>query len=336
VSLSRYRAKGFVLLPTAHCPLFMDFGIEIPCDKPFDAVALGLNAVDHLIVVPHYPEFNSKVAFLSHTIAPGGQAATAMVTLARLGLRARYVGKVGSDDLGRLQINSLTAESVESSGVAVVEGAETQTAFIIVDEASGERTVLWNRDDRLTIHEDEVDREAVTSGRALHLDGHDVAASIRAAEYARAAGIPTVLDIDSIYPGVERLLPLIDFLISSSNFPKRMTGEARLETALKKLAGMTGSIFVAATLGQYGVLAYFEGQFINSPAFTVDCRDTTGAGDAFHGGFIYGLLAGFSVERTLRFANAVAALKCSAIGARTALPRLEEVNSLLTGVWSKS
>ena len=310
----------------------MDFGIEIPCDKPFDAVALGLNAVDHLIVVPHYPEFNSKVAFLSHTLAPGGQSATAMVTLARLGLRARYVGKVGSDDLGRLQINSLASEGVEASGVAVIEGAETQTAFIVVDETNGERTVLWNRDERLIINEDEVDRKAVTSGRALHLDGYNVAASIKAAAYARAAGIPTVLDIDSIYPGVERLLPLIDFLISSSRFPKRITGEASLETALKKLAGMTGSIFVAATLGQDGVLAYFEGRFIHSPAFRIKCQDTTGAGDAFHGGFIYGLLAGFSVERTLRFANAVAALKCRAIGARTALPVLDEVNSLMTEV----
>ena len=309
----------------------MEFGIEIPGDKPFDAVALGLNAVDHLIVVPRYPEFNSKITFQSHTLAPGGQAATAMVTLARLGLRTRYVGKVGSDDLGRFQIESITSEGVESSGIAVVEGANTQTAFIIIDETSGERTILWNRDERLTINEDEVDREVITSARALHLDGHDVAASIKAAEYARAAGIPTVLDIDNAYAGVERLLPSIDFLISSSDFPHQMTGEADLKTALKKLCGMTGSTFVAATVGQDGVLAYFEGQFIHSPAFPIECRDTTGAGDAFHGGFIYGLLAGMSVEQTLRVANAVAALKCRAIGARTALPRLDEVNALLNG-----
>jgi sulfofructose kinase len=307
----------------------MDFGIEIPANKPFDAVALGLNAVDHLIVVPHYPEFNSKIHFLSHTLAAGGQAATAMVTLARLGLRTRYIGKVGSDDLGRFQISSIESEGVESSGVSVVEGSETQTAFIIVDQTSGERTILWNRDERLTIREDEVDREMVTSGRVLHLDGHDVAASIKAAEYSRAAGIPTVLDIDNVYPGAEGLLPLIDFLITSSGFPERMTGEANLERALKRLAGMTGALFVAATIGQDGALAYFEEQFIHSPAFAIECRDTTGAGDAFHGGFIYGLLAGFSVEGTLRFANAVAALKCRAIGARTALPVLDEVNSLL-------
>lgn len=307
----------------------MEFGIEIPTGKPFDAVALGLNAVDHLIVVPQYPGFNSKVPLISHTIAPGGQCATAMVALARLGMRASYIGKVGSDDFGRLQIHSLKSEGVESSGVMVVDGAESQIAYIVVDEPSGERTVIWHRDERLMIGVDEIDPEAVTSGRALLLDAHNVAASIAAARFARAAGVPTVLDIDNIYPGVEELLPLIDFLISSTSFPLRLTEEADLRVALKKLQSLTGSLFVAATLGREGVLAYFQEEYIHSPAFTVDCRDTTGAGDAFHGGFIYGLLAGHSVEHTLRFANAVAGLKCRAIGARTALPTLEEVNELL-------
>jgi sulfofructose kinase len=307
----------------------MEFGIEIPAGKPFDAVALGLNAVDHLIVVPHYPGFNTKVPFLSHTLAPGGQCATAMVALARLGMRARYIGKVGSDDIGRFQIRSLESEGVDSTGVTVVDGAESQIAFILIDEASGERTVIWNRDERLMMDEDEVDAAAVTSGRVLHLDGHNVVASIAAARYAREAGIPTVLDIDNVYDGAEGLLPLIDFLISSASFPLRMTQETDMRAALKRLTEMTGSLFVAATLGPDGVLAYFRGEYLSSPAFAVDCRDTTGAGDAFHGGFIYGLLAGFSVEKTLRVANAVAGLKCRAIGARTSLPSFAEVRALL-------
>jgi sugar/nucleoside kinase (ribokinase family) len=307
----------------------MEFGIEIPTGKPFDAVALGLNAIDHLIVVPHYPPFNTKVPLISHTIAPGGQCATAMVTLARLGLRTRYIGKVGSDDFGSLQLRSLESEGVESSGVTVVEGSDSQIAYIVVDQPSGERTVIWHRDSRLMIDPSEVDRNAITSGRALLLDAHNVAASIAAARFAREAEIPTVLDIDTIYPGSEELLPLIDFLISSTSFPLKMTGEDDLRTALKKLKETTGSLFVAATLGRDGVLAHFQGEYLHSPAFSIDCRDTTGAGDAFHGGFMYGLLEGYSVEETLRFANAVAGLKCRAIGARTSLPTLDEVNALL-------
>jgi sugar/nucleoside kinase (ribokinase family) len=317
-------------LPSAFCFLIMEFGIEIPQGKPFDAVALGLNAVDHLIVVPRFPEFNTKVPFLSHTLAPGGQSATAMVALARLGMRARYIGSVGSDDLGRFQIESLASEGVESSGVKVVEAAESQTAFIIIDEATGERTILWNRDERLTIRADEVDFDLITSGRALLLDGHDVDASIRAAEFARRASVPTVLDIDNLYAGAEQLVPLIDFNICSSDFPKRATSETDLKLALKKLHEQTGSRFVASTIGRQGALAYFDGKYLHSPAFEIECRDTTGAGDAFHGGFIYGLLTGLSVEDTLRFANAVAALKCRSIGARTALPTLEEVTRFLS------
>jgi sulfofructose kinase len=307
----------------------MEFGIAIPAEKQFDAVALGLNAVDYLIRVPHYPEFNTKIELISHSVAPGGQCATAMVALARLGLRTRYIGTVGSDDLGRLQLNSIVSEGVECSGVRLIEGAESQIAFIIIDEKSGERTILWRRDDKLRIGPEEVDREMVTSGKVLHLDGHDVAGAARAAEFARAAGVPTVLDIDNAYPGVENLIPLIDFLIASASFHERVTGETDVRAGLKKLSSMTGSRFVAATLGRDGVLAFYRDQFVHVPGFEVECIDTTGAGDAFHGGFIYGLVRGMSVEETLRFSNAVAALKCRAVGARTGLPTLDEVNALL-------
>jgi sulfofructose kinase len=307
----------------------MEFGITVPTGKPFDAVALGLNAVDHLIVAPRYPEFNSKIPYKSHRLAAGGQCATAMVALARLGLRTRYIGKVGDDDIGRFQINSIVAEGV-TADITVVEGAETQTAFIIIDEASGERTILWNRDPAIATRPEDVDRAVVTSGRVLHLDGHDVEASIVAATYAREEGIPTVLDIDNIYPGAESLLPLIDFMISSSTFPTRLTGESELRMALKQLAEKNGSLVTGATLGEDGVLIYIRGQFIHSPAFNIDCRDTTGAGDAFHAGFIYGLLTGLTIEETLRFANAIAGLKCLAVGARTGLPTLNEAKAFLT------
>lgn len=310
----------------------MEFGIDIPRDKTFDAVALGLNAIDHLIVVPHFPAFNTKIPFISHTLAPGGQCATAMVALARLGMRTRYIGKVGSDDIGRVQIESIAAEGVDCTSTAVVEGAETQTAFIIVEQQTGERTILWHRDERLTMTAGEVDRAAVTSGRVLHLDGHDVHASIAAARYAREAGVPTVLDIDNAYPGFEELLPLIDFIVCSSNFAERVTGEKDIRAGLKRLSDTSRSPFVSATLGREGAMAFFQDRFISSPAFEIDCRDTTGSGDAFHGGFIYGLLAGLSVEGTLRFANAVAGLNCRAVGARTALPTLGEVNALLSTV----
>src|SRR5581483_1421204 len=100
-----------------------------------------LNAIDHLVVVPHYPEFNTKIKFVSSKLAPGGQVATAMVALSRLGLTTKYLGSVGADQPGKVQLESIRSEGVDVSGVRVVEGAETQTAFIMIDQRTGERTI---------------------------------------------------------------------------------------------------------------------------------------------------------------------------------------------------
>jgi sugar/nucleoside kinase (ribokinase family) len=306
----------------------MSFGLSLPANKPFDVVGCGLNAIDYLITVPHYPAFNSKVRLVDCTLRPGGQAATAMVTLARLGCRTRYIGAVGFDDLGTRQLASLAEAGVEHSQVKIVEGATSQLAFIIIDQQTGERTIIWARDERLTMQPQGLDRQAVTSGRILHLDGHDVAASIQAARWAREEQIPVVIDLDNAYPGVEHLLPLIDYLVTSSDFPQRVTGISDHRAGLKALKERYGNYFVAMTLGADGALAYHDGEYIHAPGFKVDCRDTTGAGDAFRGGFIYGLLQGMSLAETLRFANAVAALNCQALGARGGLPTLEQVEAL--------
>ncbi|HYM01275.1 MAG TPA: PfkB family carbohydrate kinase, partial [Blastocatellia bacterium] len=194
---------------------------------------------------------------------------------------------------------------------------------------SGERTILWRRDPLLEYDPEALDPAIIESARILHLDGHDVPASIRAAEIAKSAGIPVAIDIDNIYPGVDKLLPMIDFLISSSTFPERMTGESELKSALRTLKNRYGSLMVGATLGADGVLVYFDNEYIHSPAFSIDCRDTTGAGDAFHAGFLYGVLIGMTVEETLRFANATAGLKCEDLGARTALPSLTRVTEFI-------
>ena len=112
-------------------------------DKEFDVVGFGLNAVDHMIVVPHYPEFNSKIRLREHSQQAGGQVASALTALARLGCRTRYIGKVGDDSAGALQLKRLSAEGIEHSYVRRVAGATNQIAFIIIDSRNGERTIIW-------------------------------------------------------------------------------------------------------------------------------------------------------------------------------------------------
>ena len=309
----------------------MRIPIQLPPQKEFDAVGFGLNAVDHLIVVPEYPAFDSKMRFLEHRLSAGGQTATAMAALQRLGFRTAYAGRFGADDYGRFGRQSLEREGVNLDYAETIAGANNQLAFIIIDARSGERTIVWDRDERLSYAADRAPVELASRGRVLHMDAHDPRACAAMARAARAAGTLITADIDNIYEGLPELLPLIDILITSIEFPHRLTGISDERTSLVELKARYGCALVGMTLGARGALVYCEEQFIESPAFEVPggCRDTTGAGDAFRGGFLYGLLRGEEVETSLKIANAVAALKCRGLGARAALPSEKELTEFL-------
>jgi sulfofructose kinase len=306
----------------------MRFPFVLPDNKQFDAIGFGLNAVDHLIVVPEYPGFDTKVRLLEHKQTTGGQAATTMVALQRLGLETAYAGRFGSDAEGQFGFESLKSEGVNCEFAEVVEGARNQLAFIIVDARNGERTIIWDRDERLSYRADEAPVALAARGRVLHLDAHDPPANARMAQTARDSGTIVTADIDNIYDGFPKLLPLIDVLIGSREFPQRLTGIADERASLVELKARYGCGIVGMTKGREGAIILCEDQFVESRSFEVPggCRDTTGSGDAFHGGFLYGLLSGEDVETSLKLANAVAALKCRGLGARTALPTASELN----------
>ena len=299
--------------------------------KEFDAVGFGLNAVDHLIVVPEYPAFDTKTRFIEYEKSAGGQTASAMTALQRLGLKTAYAGRFGSDEDGRFGLRAIQYEGVNLDYAETIEGADNQVAFIIIDARSGERTIIWDRDERLSYRPDEAPIELASRGRILHLDAHDPPACAVMARAAHESGAIVTADIDNIYEGLPELLPLIDVLITSSEFPRRLTGITDLRASLVGTKARYGCAIVGATLGARGALVYYEGQFIESPAFVVPggCRDTTGAGDAFHAGFIYGMLRDEDLETSMRLGNAVAALKCRSLGARAALPTESELRAFL-------
>jgi sulfofructose kinase len=281
-----------------------------------DVVGLGLNATDTVLVVREFPPLGGKERALSMTRQAGGQVATALVACRRLGLRARYIGKVGADDAGRFQLRSLAEEGVDLRAVQTVRGAANQIGLIIVDQATGERTVFWDRDQRLSVQPGDLRREAVCSGRVLHMDGCDVEACLQAARWAKQAGMPVVADLDTVYKNVERLFPLIDHLIASANFLPAVTGHNDPSKVLEYMAREYGVRTPGMTLGRDGALALAGGRLYYSPGFVIETVDTTGAGDVFHGAFIYGLLRGWSMDRILDFSNAMAGLNCTSVGAR--------------------
>jgi sulfofructose kinase len=312
----------------------MKFPFDIPREREFDAVGFGLNAVDHLVVVPEYPAFDTKSRFQEHTLAPGGQTATAMVALRRLGLRTAYAGRFGSDDEGRFGLQTLRAEGVEVSRAEVIEGARTQLAFILIDARTGERTIIWDRDERLAYRAEDAPADFAARGRVLHLDAHDPRACARLAREAHDGGTIVSADIDNVYPGLDELLPHVDLLVSSSEFPRRLTGTTDERAALAEVkARLHADAVVGMTLGARGAVLFHEGRFVERPAFAVpgNCRDTTGAGDAFHAGFLRAMLGGADVEDCLKVGCATAALKCRRLGARAGLPTPDELKVFLDG-----
>jgi sugar/nucleoside kinase (ribokinase family) len=258
---------------------------------------------------------------------PGGQVATTVVACQTWGLSTRYVGKLGDDDAARLHAREFTRMGVEGQLIHV-PGATSARSLILVDRR-GERTVLCRRDERVILRPEELKREWIVNARALHVDGHDTAAATVAAGWARAAGVPVVADLDDIYPGVDALVEKIDYLVASRDFPGRLTGESNLKTALREIQTRYGCVLTAATLGPDGVLAWDGDRFHYAPAYRVPVVDTTGAGDIFHAGFIYGLSQGWALERQLDFSCAAAALNCMHEGARGGIRSVEAIETLM-------
>jgi len=281
-----------------------------------DVVGLGLNATDTVIRVREFPALGGKEKLLSSTMQAGGQVATALVTCQRLGLRARYIGKVGDDLAGRFQLASLKREGIDVRYTRTARHTPNQIGVIIVDQKTGERTVFWDRDPKLAVVPSELTPGAICSARVLHLDGCDVEACCQAARWAKTSGIPVVADLDTVYKKVEKLFPLIDYLIASANFLPALTGDDDPFRVLEYMAREFRIPAAGMTLGRDGALVYAKGRFHYSPGFVVETVDTTGAGDVFHGAFNYGLLAGWEMDRILDFSNAMAGMNCTALGAR--------------------
>jgi sugar/nucleoside kinase (ribokinase family) len=297
--------------------------------KRFDVVGVGLNATDTLLVVPRFPAYAGKEPFVEEILSPGGQVASAMVTCATLGLSTKYIGTVGDDERGRVQLDSLRGTGIDISDVQVRANCANQSAYIVIDQSTGERTVLWRRPDGLKLDPSEIRPDMIESARLLHIDGHDTDAVERAAKIARLSQIPVTVDVDTVYHGFDRVLPFVDYLITSSEFPGRWTNVNDPFRALETIQEEYGMRVAAMTLGAHGAVARFQGRFHYSPAYVVNCADTTGAGDVFHGAFCYTVLEGMQLGDALDFSNAMAALNCTAIGARGGIQGLDAARKLM-------
>jgi sulfofructose kinase len=292
-----------------------------------DVVGVGLNATDTVIPLSSFPERGSKVEYRDSSVMPGGQVATTMVACQSWGLRTRYVGKFRDDSAAKLHRDTFARAGTEVQ-IVTVSGAPSLHNVILVD-ATGDRTVLCQRDERMVLRPGELKREWIVNARALHVDGRDTTAAALAASWAREAGIAVTADLDETYPGVEDLIANVDYLLLNRDFSCRLMKDDNLERSLRSMQARYGCRLTAATLGEEGVLAWDGKQLLHSAAYRVPVVDTTGAGDIFRAGFLFGMMRGWPLERQLDFSCAAAAMNCMGAGARGGIQRVDAIENLM-------
>ncbi len=290
---------------------------------------LGQCSLDYLCTIDQYPPADTKCEFNDFLVQGGGPVATALVVLARWAISARFAGVVCKDRFGRVILEGLEGERIDTSAVRIERGERSQFAFICVEKGTGKRTIFWGRPETSSFPASEVPEDFLRDVDALHLDGLFIEASLHLARKAKERNIPVILDAGSLRPGMLELVRYTDHLIAAENFIGQVQPEASLTTRLRELRQM-GPQVVTVTLGERGSVSLWEDVPCRLPALRVEARDTTGAGDVFHGAYIYGLLQGWSVPERIRWATVAAGLSCRSLGGRSGIPALEEVRQRLS------
>jgi sulfofructose kinase len=299
-----------------------------PADSLWDCLGFGICALDYLSVLDPYPGLDEKVDVKVSSVQGGGPVPTAMATLSKLDARAAFVGKVGDDYEGKLIRSELAKFKVNTDYLIVDKKVKSLKAFIWVDKNSGKRTVALDRTKMSPVKPEELSFLKEVSFKYLHLDGRDIEANIFLAKKARKDGSEVILDLGSLRENIEILFPYVDYLVVSKKFAYDYTGLKDLTGVCLKLKKI-GFKCVIVTLSEKGCL-WTDSRKINYfPGFKIEVVDTTGAGDVFHGAFIFGLLRKWKMAKVIEFASACAALKCRTLGGREGIPSLKEVENFL-------
>jgi sugar/nucleoside kinase (ribokinase family) len=284
---------------------------------------LGFCGLDTLSLVPFIP-LDSKVEILSHLVQGGGPAATATVTAARLGANAAFIGAIGNDERGDRIIEGFQQEKVDTQHIHRKRGKDSPAAYCWIEKETGKRSIAWTKGSSMPLDPSRIDENFIASLKILHLDGHNTAAAIRAAQIAQKNGVTVSLDAGTFVEGIETLVELADICIASGYFAKKFTGETDVRKAAEALFRKNCRV-AGVTSGEQGSVAITAEGFFQTEAFRVPVVDTTGAGDVFHGAFAFGYMKGWKTQKILEFASATAAMKCMKFGGRTGIPGYAEV-----------
>ncbi len=292
-----------------------------------DIIGIGVCTIDHLVTVPRLPQRNENMQALNYAREPGGLAAIALIAAARLGARCQIIARVGDDENGDYISAVLQEEGVDVSQLRIQPGTESHVSLILVHQASGDRSIITRPPTGSPISAAELARDDIAAARVLFVDALNDA-TLQAARWAKEAGVKTLLDPGQPYAEIKPLLPYVDVPIVPEYWARDLMPDEPPIAVARRLRD-EGAEIAVVTLGERGAVVAWEGGAEAIPAFPVDVVDTTGAGDAYHGAFLYALLQGWDAPRMARFASAVGSLNCRAMGGRQGLPARREVDALL-------
>ena len=285
----------------------------------YDCIGIGRACLDILGVYHRFPKTDEKMKIKRIIIEGGGQASTALVVLSRLGLKVKFIGRIGKDLAGKFVLEKMKKEGIDINDV--IWEKETPLAMIFVSK-SGKRTILYSSYEKLEPFE--IDERIVRKTRIMLFDPQESETLLRNLDKIKSNGIKIVYDAEKKVKGIERVIREVDYFIASSSFIKDYFGNMRVKDGIRKLIKMGGK-FVCVTLGEKGSITFYKGKWIHVPAFKVKVVDTTGCGDTYHAGFIYGILKGWDEVRSMKFASYLAGLCAEGLGGRETLPTFQSI-----------
>lgn len=299
--------------------------------SPFfpQVIGIGSSVYDTLMITDGFPTEDTKLEGLETKVQGGGPCATALVAAAKLGVPSAYMGTIGNDPFGRFMLDDLEKWGVSTRYARRVPDAISFHAVVLLNRRNASRTCIWNRGTVPQPTVGDIDTEILRHAKVLHLDGHMLEAAICAAKLCKGFGVKVSHDAGGTYPGVEKLMSYVDYLIPSEEFALKMTGAATAESAAQKLYETYHPEIVVLTQGVRGGILLDEQGMRRYDSFKVDVKDSNGSGDTFHGAFVAARIKGLTAFDACRYASAAAAIKCTRLGARFGMPHDAECRAFL-------
>jgi len=292
-----------------------------------DCLGMGIMPLDLLFSVAKYPSAGLKINSDSFFMQGGGPVPNVCIGLSRMGFKTALIAPVGDDPFGKILLGELKKGKVKTDWI-VKKKKLSLLASGWVEKKSGRRTMVLARE--LYIEPSDIKLSRLPNPKIIHLDGRDMPASLKLARWAKKKNIIISFDIGSVRNNVSEIFPLVDHLVVADNYAFHFTKTKSASKAIDKLSRICPGVIVI-TEGTKGSTGFdpIENKFYIQKAFRVRNVDTTGAGDCYHTGYLYGLLNNLNLEKRMLYGSAAAALKCTKAGARSGIPNEKQLQQFI-------